>query len=96
MVAGIEGELRLIRRLGGRLLGALVAVVAATFAWAALAGWYGSAIHTDVARDGRTIEELRGDAKSQGARLDKIEQRLDGIEGKLDALINRMAPKAGG
>jgi hypothetical protein len=35
MVAGIEGELRLIRRLGGRLLGALVA---AAVAWAALAG----------------------------------------------------------
>ena len=93
MVAGIEGELRLIRRLGGRLLGALVAAVVATLA---LSGWYGSAIHSDVAQHGRTIEELRGDAKSEGARLDKIERRLDSIDAKLDALLGRAAPKAGG
>jgi len=34
--------------------------------------------------------------KQQGARLDKVERRLDSIDGKLDTLISRTAPKAGG
>jgi hypothetical protein len=79
--AGIEAELALVRKLGDRLLGASVAGVGMMVIWAALAGWYGSAIHSDVAQHGR--------------RLDAIEARLDKMDAKLDTLINRTAPKAG-
>jgi len=36
------------------------------------------------------------DVRSHGARLDQVEKRLSGIEAKLDVLIRRAEPKAGG
>jgi hypothetical protein len=36
------------------------------------------------------------DVRQHGERLDKVEKRLDGIESKLDVLIRRTEPKAGG
>jgi hypothetical protein len=84
-LAAIQAELGLIRKLGDRLLGASIAGVGTMFAWAALAGWYGSAINSRVEQHDR--------------RLDKVEARLDGIDAKLDTLISRTAPappKAGG
>jgi hypothetical protein len=51
-----------------------------------------------VARDGRTIEEVRGDARQQGARLDKLESRLEKVEGRLDSIdtkLDRLIAAAG-
>jgi hypothetical protein len=97
-IASIRTELGFIRTLGNRLLGAAIAGVGTMVAWAALAGWYGSAINSGVQQHGRQIEELRGDIKQQGARLDRVEARLDAMGKQLDTLIGRTAPapKPGG
>ena len=81
-IAAIGTELGLIRKLGDRILGAMLAGVGTMLIWAVLAAWYGSAVNSDV--------------KQQGARIDKLEKRLDGIDQKLDTLISRTATKAGG
>jgi hypothetical protein len=42
----------------------------------------------------RDMSSLASDVKQHGARLDKIEGRLDGMAKQLDTLIERTAPKA--
>jgi hypothetical protein len=81
-IAAVQAELGLIRKLGDRLLGAMIAGVGTMFVWAVLAGWYGSAINSKVEQHDR--------------RLDKVETRLDGIDAKLDTLLSRTAPKPSG
>lgn len=95
-LSSVRTELGLIRKLGDRLFGAMIAGVGTMFAWAALAGWYGSALNSEVKQHGRQIEELHGEVKSQGARLDRVERRLDTIDHKFDTLLGRITPKPGG
>ena len=79
--AGVETELRLIRKLGNWLLGAAFGVVAALVTSAATIGWSASAIVSDV--------------KQQGRRIDRLETRLDAMGKQLDVLIRRTGPKPG-
>lgn len=80
--AAIETELAIIRKLGAWLLGGVFGLVAALITGAATVGWSASAV---VAR-----------VNQQDARIDRVERRLEGIEGKLDVLVRRGEPKAKG
>jgi hypothetical protein len=86
--AAVEQELAIIRKLGTWLLGGVFGLVATLITGAATIGWAASAVNSRVDQHGRVLEELRGEAKSQG-------RRLDGIDAKLDMLIGRTAPKSG-
>jgi hypothetical protein len=61
--SSIETELRLIRKVGERVLGAMIAGVGMMIVWAALAAWYGSALNSRV--------------EQHGQRLDAMDKKLD-------------------
>ncbi len=80
--AGVETELRIIRKLGTWLLGGVFGLIAALITGAATIGWSASAVVAEV--------------KHQGQRLDKIEGRLDALQKPADTPVPRPAPNTGG
>lgn len=80
--SSVEAELRIIRKLGDRLLGVAVAIIGTMIVGAATVAWAASAVVSDV--------------RHQGERIDKIDARLDAMGKQLDALLSRSATKTGG
>jgi hypothetical protein len=80
--SAIEAELKVIRKLGTWLLGGVFGLVAALITGAATIGWSASAVNSEV--------------KHQGQRIDQVEKRLDAMDQKLDLIISRIGPRAGG
>lgn len=81
--AGIESELRWIKRIGGVLVGLVLAVALGS----GRVIWDAATVASDVRQHGRRLDQLEG-------RLDRVEKRLDGIDAKLDVLIRRGEPAA--
>jgi hypothetical protein len=95
--ASIETELSLIRKLGDRLLGAMAGGVGAMVVWAALAGWYGSSINSDVRQQAAALENNAKLIEGLAGRVGQVEKRLDSMDSKLDLLVRRgEAPKGKG
>lgn len=78
--ASVETELKLIRKLGDRLLSVGIGIIGTMIIGAATIAWAASAVVSDV--------------RHQGDRIDKIEARLDAMGKQLDTLISRTAPAA--
>jgi hypothetical protein len=94
--AAIEAQLSLIRKLGDRILGAMAGGVGAMVVRAALAGWYGSAINSDVKQHGAALDNAETFLEGLAGRIGQVEKRLDSIDAKLDRLIARGEPAAKG
>lgn len=88
-IATIHGELREFRAEVGVQLG--------------IAKWLGvffaSILVAVVVGAGRVVWDaatINAEVQHQGARIEKVEKRLDAMDQKLDTLISRTAPKPGG
>jgi hypothetical protein len=89
---GIERELRFIRWAGAFAALVLLTLVGSTIAVAYQAGRTVAAVESLRESTG----ELKAQARDHGGRIEKVERRLDSIDAKLDTLIRRGEPKAGG
>ncbi len=77
----VETELRIIRRQAAWLVGGVFGLIAAMITGAATIAWSASAVVSEV--------------KHQGQRLDKIESRLDALQGPPATPVGRPAAKTG-
>jgi hypothetical protein len=84
-LASIETQLGFIKWIGGFFAGVLVLLVTSLIGVA----WNAGTVVSEVRNQAGRIGELKSEVKTQGARL-------DGIDAKLDILIRRAEPKPGG
>jgi hypothetical protein len=92
MMADVSNDLRWIKRIGGALAALILAVVVGS----GRVIWEAATITVKVDQQGIRLNDLTAEGKQQGARLEKVEKRLDGIDAKLDVLIRRAETKPGG
>jgi hypothetical protein len=88
----IRTQLAFIKWAGMFFAGVLVILVTSLVNVA----WNAGSVVSEVRTQGRALEALATEVKSQGARIEKVEKRLDGIDAKLDILVHRGEPKAKG
>ncbi|MGP0062596.1 MAG: hypothetical protein ACLQGP_03200 [Isosphaeraceae bacterium] len=91
-LAAIETQLGFIKWVGMFFAGVLVILVTSLINVA----WNAGTVVSEVRTQGRALETLTVEFKTQGTRIDKVEKRLDGIDAKLDILVRRAESKAKG